>query len=509
MRLYTLCRTLPGCLRPCLLLALGLLLWGQEGMAQEVDTLTLARQAQAEKQYGHACRLLQAYLAVHPKDADAYWLLGQTEYWRQQPRKARTAYAKAYALHPHHEALAMDYARTLAELGQTTAATTVLNRIHGPASADRVLLQAKALYYAGRLPEARKQAAAALALAPSHVGAQALNDELAVTMSPWAQIGTTVGVDDQPMRWVVPKLSAGYYVNPLFAPTATLQTPIYRVDGQSRSMQQFTLANKALFPQSRTQVGLELGLAHFYNRENAVLASFTVRQPLGRLIQLEAVAERMPYLSTRISTDSSLLQNRIAVSASLVQFRWLSGSAGYQVQLFDDGNYVSSYFVYGFAPQITLGPTVWRIGYGYNNADSYRSRYLASETVEQAVAKFATTTAIPAHYDPYFTPKDQHSHSVLASVEAFTNRRVAFGGSGSYGFSAYTQNPYLYLNSDASGGLVFDRSYSTYRFTPYQVQAYLRWVLARPAELKLQYEHRTNPFYTSNVLSLSFLYRFL
>jgi len=490
-------------------MVLGLLLCGQKVVAQEADTLTLARQAQAEKQYGHTCRLLQAYLTAHPKDAEAHWLLGQTEYWRQQPRRARAAYAQAYALNPHNEALAMDYARTLAELGRTKAAVTVLNRIHGPASAERVLLQAKALYYAGRLPEAQKQAAAALALAPAHAGAQALNDELAVTMSPWAQMGTTLGADDQPMRWVVPKLSAGYYVNPLFAPTATLQMPVYRVDGQSRPMQQFTLANKALFPQSRTVVGLELGLAHFYNRENAVLAGFTVRQPLGRLIQLEAVAERMPYLSTRISTDSSLLQNRIALSASLVQFRWLSGSAGYQVQLFDDGNYVSSYFVYGFGPKLVLGPTVWRIGYGYNNADSYRSRYLASETVEQAVAKFATTTAIPAHYDPYFTPKDQHSHSVLASVEAFTNRRIALGGSGSYGFSAYTQNPYLYLNSDASGGLVFDRGYSTYRFTPYQVQAYLRWALARPAELKLQYEHRTNPFYSSNAVSLSFLYRFL
>lgn len=477
--------------------------------AQEADTLRQARQAQAEKHYGRACQLLQAYLVAHPKDADAYWLLGQTEYWRQQPRKAQAAYAKAYALHPHNEALAMDYARTLAELGKTSAATTVLNRMHGPASADRILLQAKALYYAGRLPEARKQTVAALALAPAHAGALALNDELAVTMSPWGQIGATVGADDQPMRWVTPKLSAGYYVNPLFVPTATLQTPVYQVDGQSRPMQQFSLANKALFPQTRTQVGLELGLAHFYNRENAVLAGFTVRQPLGRLIQLEAVAERIPYLSTRISTDTSLLQNRISLSGSLVQFRWLSGSAGYQVQIFDDGNYVSSYFAYAFGPQLRLGPTVWRIGYGYNHTDSYRSRYLANETVEQAVAKFATTTAIPAHYDPYFTPKDQHSHSVLASVEAFTNRRVAFGGSGSYGFSAYTQNPYLYLNSDASGGLVFDRGYSTYRFTPYQVQAYLRWAVARPAELKLQYEHRTNPFYSSNTASVSFLYRFL
>jgi hypothetical protein len=148
------------------------------------------------------------------------------------------------------------------------------------------------------------------------------------------------------------------------------------------------------------------------------------------------------------------------------------------------------------------------LGYGFSYSDAKTNLYTAKQTLNEVIANFNLNESIDGYYNPYFTPKNQVVNSALLLLNYKISNKIDLSAKGNYGFSAKCQNPFIYLNTDSLGNIVFANDSNKVSFNPFEVSGTLTYSILTNFGVKATYTHQETFFYNRNNANLGLNYKF-
>lgn len=471
----------------------------------KTDTLKLASQYRNKAQYGKAAKLLTQYTKNHPKDASAVWLLAQTTYWQGHNKKAKQYYNQALQLEPNNDYLQIDYARSLSGMGEWKQANQVLAKpsLQNKKYPDIDIIQGQMAYWKGNYKQTSLDVANAQQKDRYNPLAKQLQDDVAQAKAPWLKVSVGYTIDGQPLQNIAPSVEAGFYFHPLSSLQVGAYSPIFIGNGNVSSAQWLQVSNRSLFTKSGTILQLGAGIVKFPGNQIGWSALGYLKQPIYKKLYFEVLAEHKPYFTTLTSIDSTVNVTHFAPILAWDDKNGLSGQVTFDGQYFDDKNLVYAIYGWLFAPPIKVSVIELRFGYGYSYSNSKESRFVSDRSLADIIANYSTNPDVTGVYSPYFTPNQQHVHSLLVSFVAHATKKLDIGTKASVGVYAYTQNPYLYLDSDASNQTVIARGFANKVFFPLDLNVYLAYKVTQRVDLRADYTFLNTNFFTSHYAGLT------
>jgi tetratricopeptide (TPR) repeat protein len=239
------------------------LFFSHAARAQAADTLALAQQLTAGKEFGKAAALLARYEQAHPINTDAARLHLQLLYWQHQLPEAAALYQRTSRQQPAATNLQLDYGRILYETKQYSKARAVLGPLlqKEPGNVETLTMLGIMAYNENQLPQAVGYLNQVLATYPDNPTAKVFAQKIKAARAPFVQLSSTYRADDQLLRWLENKVEAGSYRSPLLAPTLQAMRWSTR-DSSAGARQHFEvlLGNKGTFLNQKLTVQLNAGV---------------------------------------------------------------------------------------------------------------------------------------------------------------------------------------------------------------------------------------------------------
>jgi Tfp pilus assembly protein PilF len=470
------------------------------------DTLQIVSHLRDQGKYKKAAALLQVYHAHYPKDINALWLYAQMEFWMKHFRMSQRLYEQAILLQPDKDYLLLDYAHSLLGMGEWKKADKVIKDLEnrGRSYSDQLLSRATISYYKGDYDRARSEAAIAIDSNTQSKAAKQLYNDIMLARSPWVKVGASYSADNQPLKIATPSADAGIYLHPYSSLQVSVTSPVFIRSPRTSDAQTFTVGNTSSFKQIGLLLKGDIGIDKFPVRNTVSwTGDIYLQETFVKYLVFDALAEYKPYLYTYSSIDSALSAGHFVSTLGWSDQSFINGKLGFDLSYFRNANYVYTLYGYVFAPPIKFSIFQLRLGYGYSYSDSKTNDYTSTRPLDTIIKNFATTPAVSGTYAPYFTPSGQQVHSALISLRLNPTKNIDIGGSGNIGFYAYNQNPYLYLNKNASSEIYIATGYARENYHPIDAGAYVQWQFVKKYSIKADYRYRSTYFYTSHSVSLS------
>lgn len=476
--------------------------------AQGADTLALAHELTAAKEFGKATTLLARYEKAHPTSTDAVRLHLQLLYWQHQLPEAATLYRRASRQQPAATSLQLDYGRILYETKQYAKAQAVLKPLLqlAPGNVEVLTMLGIMQYQEGHLPQAAGYLRQVLVTYPTNPTATAFAEKIRVARAPYLQLYTTYRTDDQPLTWLENKLEAGSYRSALLAPS--LQAVLWNTRdslGGFRQHVEVLAGNKSSLLGQKLTVQLQAGVfKHAARQAPAAVGSATLLYKLPKGLALEAGGSRSPYFFTIASSRAAVLYSQVYGALLFQHTKGWQGRAQATEAYFAGGNRLVGLSAWVLSRALALGPVYVKGGYSFGYNDALYNTYAPVLSAAQAAA---AGQPVAGTYGAYFTPNQQLIHSLLLNADAKAGSRCWLSLKGSVGVVAHARNPYLFLNSDQAG-LFIDKGFYTERYTPFEVKGQVSYSLAKHLGLEGGYVHTKAFFYTANQAFTNLKYSF-
>jgi hypothetical protein len=482
------------------------LLWYNPVHAQ-TDTLQLAKKLRDKGYYKKACALLQRYHANHPKDIDALWLYAQTEFWYKHPRLSQELYEQALVLQPDKDYLRLDYAHALLDMGDWKKADKVISPLErqGKTYSDLLLIRATISSYQGDYKHASLQAKTAIDSNTQSKAAKQLYQDIMNAKSPWVKVSGSFAIDNQPMKTITPSVEAGLNLHQYSSVQVGVYSPVFIRGGIATSAQMGTVGEVSSFNSIGLLVKADIGADKFpYQNKISWIGDVYLQKTFVKYLTIDVLAEYKPYLYTYTSIDTALSDAHIVSTVGWSDQNFINGKLGFDMNVLPGSERIYSLYGYVYSPPIRFSFVRLSFGYGYSYSTSKVNDYTSTRPLDTIIKNFAQTPAITGIYNPYFTPNGQNIHSVLAYLRLNPTKNIEVGATGSVGFYAYTQNPYLYLDKNSESAIYIARGYSRENFIPVDAGVYIEWKFAKKYSIKADYKYRETYFYTSHTTDLSF-----
>ena len=484
------------------------LFFSHAARAQGADTLALAQQLTAEKEFGKAAALLARYEQAHPTNTDAARLHLQLLYWQHQLPEAAALYQRASRRQPAATNLQLDYGRILYETKQYSKARAVLGPLlqKEPGNVEACTMLGIMAYNENQLPQAAGYLNQVLATYPDNPTAKVFAQKIKAARAPYIQLFSTYRTDDQPLRWLENKAEAGSYRSALLAPT--LQAVLWSTrDSSAGARQHFEvlLGNKSSFLNQKLAVQLNAGVfKHAAPSGPALVGSATLRYQLPKGFALEAAGSRSPYFYTIASGRAAVLYGQVYGALLFQNAKGWQGRVQATENYFPGDDRILGLSAWVLSRALTLGPVYVKGGYSFAYNDAQYNTYAPLLSAAQIAA---AGRPVAGTYGAYFTPDQQLIHSLLLHADAKAGSRCWLSLKGAVGVFAQAQNPYLFLTTDQAR-LVVDRGFYTERYTPFELKAQVSYALAKHLGLEGGYVHTKAFFYTANHLFTNVKYSF-
>lgn len=479
--------------------------------ANPSDTLSLAKALIGKGKFRKAEKILAVYEQTHSNDLNTLWLHAQTAYWAGYNKTAQRIYTKAINQFPSNYYLKLDFARKLAENGESEKAKPLLElyRKYDPSSNDLRLINAKLAYWQGDYATALQLLNNESLQKDRTHETRLLKEEILAARSPWLNVNVDYLKDDQPLQSVTPLLEAGTYVNKLCSPSISLGLPLFSTDTSAAASPNISLGNRFQFFNTHAEITIRGGLVQLPDRSKTGIGSIEIKKTSFKYFQLAARIARQPYLVTVSSLSRQVVPFHFAGSAGWNQPSSWSGRVSLMMDRFTESN--NSIYYAGawlFTPPLKAPGLEFRLGYAYGYSHSKENCYIARESINTIVSNYLNHKTISGIYDPYFTPNHQHVHSVLLNISSDRNKKLVFGVNASIGFMGKTNDPYLFLDKDSDNNLFINKGYSTVNFYPNKVDAYVWYKLFSKFSIKATYSFLSNNFYKSHTAGISLIINF-
>jgi uncharacterized protein (TIGR02996 family) len=470
-----------------------------------LDTVADAQRLRDNHNFVAAAQVLRVLVAQHPDDGEALRLLAQTLYWLKDLSGARETYEAAIVRHPEDTTARLQYARMLAETGDSARARALLRPLIEVTAirADATTLMGLLAYWDGDYAGARRLFLSALQANPDQEEARRSLRDIRAISAPWVRVFSAGWHDNQPLDSLAFGLEAGWSMKPLTEVTARVEPTQYQLGELTRTISVAEVALKHYVAPSRLE--LELAVGTVRRSQIGGVSDWTGRASAGvrlrRHVTLRGRVERAPYLHTTVSLDTPVMVQTLAGLLQLNQRGW-TGEAAYQREDYPDNNATRTAYGWILAPLARQRGAQVQAGYAFSYSDADATRFaLVSPT--QPYPPGDPRFSLIGHYAPYYTPNHLLTHAAIGALTLGPTRGVTVHFDGSYAVRATDQAPYFAVVN----GLVVPSTYLR-TLTPWRGRGSVDITLHDGLTLSPMGEIERTAFYSSATGGLQLTYRF-
>ena len=466
------------------------------------DTVAIANKLVADKKIYQANKLLNGYVARHPKAFDAVWLNAQTNTWLTNYTQADTLYKIALKIQPKNGAVQMDYIRMLLYMGKFSMAEKLLDSLDGSGSGNTgfSVLRARMHFWAGAPDKALAILGKVLEADAGNTEANEMLEEIRQARALRVSLNGSYLLDNQPYEAYYSNLKVEQYRNK-YLDLYLVASQYNFVQPNTTDAQWATLNNKMFFPAAKLHINYGGGMVKFPTTGYTDwTANVGLVEQFAPHFNLELNGERSPYLDTRRSIDSSLSVTRFSGKLNFQKREW-SAQLTYLNSSFKDNNTINTAYAWLMVPVWISQISKLHLGYSIAYANADKNSYRPSKTLSQVLSEYNSSYKIAGMYDPYFTPSEMLSNSLLFSFNLDITKAVSFSLSGDVG-TATTSNPYLSLARDSAGPVHITTAFLPDHFNPYSISTGINIHPGAMWQVTARYSYKSTYFFTSNYVSV-------
>ncbi len=482
---------------------------GKEKKQEATDALSKAKALMAKKKFGKANRLLRSYNKANPKDLNGMWLQAQASMYANNNGQSASLYQAAMKAAPENDYLKLDYVHSLADMGKTTEAERVLDKMEndGAEYSDITVQRARINYYNGDYRQANEYIKKALLRDAQDAKAQELSDMVAMAKAPRLSFNSSYLSDNQPLK----ALMAGVKFEKTFSKYATLGVSaqnFHFMQTRTSDAPWVKITNKMSFPKAGLRLNYGAGVIRFpVQTETTWTGELGLNQRISHSFDLDLGVERGPYFGTRASIDTNISAVRFNAALNFHKNNWLAQAAVINSR-YPDGNNVYSAYSWFLAPVAVFSKGTLQMGLSGSYSNANTNKFVPANTLGQILDNYTPGSFIAGVYDPYFTPIDQYIGAALLSFHVQASKRVDIYINGDVGYGTI-YNPYFYLDNDMAGNVFINQGYSTEKFTPHSGSFALNYHAGKTWLLTGKYTYRSTYFFNSNYVTVGIEKSFL
>lgn len=364
-----------------------------------------------------------------------------------------------------------------------------LGRDHAEAEAIRGTIA----WWAGDLTAAAQYFKSALSTNPDHSEAASSLASIRDGARPWVRFVGERAEDSQLLSRSGAGAEAGLFITPLHVLTAEVN---YARFSAKSAVEDITIASaevRSFWPLVKLETELSAGIAaRTDSTEWTARLNTGFRLPHG--LRLAAQWQRTPYLYTVASISKSVMTVGIQASVSVDKRGWL-GEAAVARETFPDDNTKAVLYGWLMAPVIQAEILSLQAGYGYGYQSSVQHRYTPVISTPPRPAQPPTWEG---RYDPYYTPLNQHTHSVTGNIAIRPSRFLTVRANGSYAFIGSEDAPYVYLAGRAPMTGIYHHT-----IHPWNAGGSIAGAVSPLVTIYLEGSHMATTWYEASTLSLS------
>ena len=482
-------------------------------VAQETDTLKIAKELSAQHKYKQSSRFLEAYYAHHQDDLYAGWLYATALHDTKNYKKSQAVFDHMLRLYPDNKDLRLDYAIKLAEAGASKEALYQLNEL-GSSLPDAYRLvvnitKAKIYYWQGAYDKAEEEIGKALALSAQNQEALNLKKSIDLSRSNWLIVDASYSKDDQPLQIITPKVKTIFYKNSLVSGGVNFDAPVFPDTEKTQSGQWLEGFVQLQFLGPKIGLKINAGALRLPSSDYDWTAAIHLDKTLLKHLKIGLSGERLPYMATLTSLDKKVMQNRYSAYVLWDDPNGWTGNASYDLNSFPAfDNYYYTVSAWLLSPALKLSVFSFKIGYGYNYSNSKENTFVSDKPLNEIIEDWDTTTIVTGVYDPFFSPDKQTVHSAIFVMSVTPVRKLNLSFTANYGFLAGAQTPYLYLDKDDNGEVYIHRDFYDDNYHPLQLNGNISYKLSDTFSVNGYYTYQRTNFYTLNLFGLTTIFHF-
>lgn len=492
-------------------LAIQLLIFASLGVAQtSTDTLKLAQEYSAKNNFTKAISVLEPYEKNHPNDVYTAQLLANCLQWNKQYNEAEKVYSSSIRKFPNADFLVLDYARMKYEEGKYQSAKPMFEsylKSH-PQHVESLINLGYMEYWEENLNQSKEYFELVLQQYPENQTALGMVDKINTFISPYLALGMDYNSDTQPMNTAISKLETGWYQNQYFFPVLQVDYMHFSNDSGSNSIPWVRISNQTSLLKGKTKINMGLGYSSSTDKSGAVFSGFAqVTQKIAPKLSLTLRGESNPYFYSLASIYLPVSYNAFSATATWKDSKTFDAQTSFNQQYFMDGNQLSTFYLWVISRSFGFKIVNFNVGYSYNfqtsKENNFQSILPLSDIIQGGNYEF-----IKGVYVPYFTPNNQNIHGIIGVVNIFPKEKLHFQLKGNIGVFAHADIPYLYLDSDISGGTIIAKNYYLQKKITADIHGIIGYQINKHLELQAGYTYTNNFFYTNNLFHFNLKYQF-
>jgi hypothetical protein len=233
--------------------------------------------------------------------------------------------------------------------------------------------------------------------------------------APWVLAGVSARSDNQPRTMLRSTLEYGRYVTP--AATAGVTLAVHHLSGDDvASSTTFEPGVRGTLGIAPLRTGLRAGASVLLGAGTATGLGFAAASvDVGSGVSVRARVQRDRYAATLAAIDSLVIEDRVEVALDRAAAPGWAGELVARRDAYGDGNPVTTLYGWVLAPLSRSARHGVRLGYSAAHQDAAQSRWVP-DPFRRGRGPAATADSITGRYDPYHTPHDALTHSVLAEL---------------------------------------------------------------------------------------------
>ena len=475
------------------------------------STLRVAKQLRNQKKLKEAVAVLGNFEKKYPGNLWIEQMYAQTLYWMHDYRQADIIFLRALHYYPENAEVKYDYALFLVDLKHFDRARQLLETytktVHNNANAEALL--GKLDYWKPDYKKAIIHLKKAITLNPGGEESRTLYREVLRIISPQLTLNGNYLWDTQPLHAVGMNVGFQWYKNPFADLQFSAESRYYYQISNPLAVSGFLIGDRFHFDKIKMQLTL-LGGAYFSTAYDASKwrGKISLQQKLSKHFWYQLSAGRKRYDNTILSLNQPLMVNQYDFGLNYEKENGWSGKLGVRAQFFPDSNNVNAYYLWFLSKPVKFVGFQLSLGYAFNYMNAKESRFVPTESLNQIIEAYDSTTAISGIYDAYFTPLHQLSHSVLANLSYAFSKHSKLSLHASVAAYAKTDAPGFYLDKDNEQNTEIVSSTYRVSYHPLDIGASFQTDISDKLTLNLSYTYLKTYYYNTNRIHVGLKFYF-
>ena len=476
------------------------------------DTLEMVRRLRNQGKSRSAFSLMKSYYPDHPDDFNTNWLYAQSAYYAHHIKKSKALYDRAITLSPQNLYLQLDYAKKLVNITEYEKAKKLLTKYlaYDSTNSQAITSLARISFWQGDYSKALSELYKIQPAEIQNKEVMAFIQDIQIAKSPWISLKEGYLTDDQPLQSFTSQLEGGIYLHPLSSLHFSMRVPVFITGDKTSQAFWFQGGNRSVLGKAKMDIEADLGLLKFPVKNSIDwTGNLEIDKIFLRHMVISVQAGRIPYFYTLSSIDTMVIDNHGSFKLGWNDLKSWNGEASFDIHQYPvDNNYLFGFSAWVFAPPVKFSFFELRFGYGFNYSTTQKNHFVPEKSLVEILKNYDPSAQINGIYNPYFTPKDQSIHSILAGISISPGKIVNFTINGNFGIYSTAQIPYFFLDNNAQSTLEIMNDFVKKRYIPVQLNAVASIPASKTVRIKVEYSYNKTYYFNSHYAGIGMTINF-